>query len=100
MVAKTRPAIDEAWGVVQYLSDDAKARRLAEEEEKARRDEIDRMEGEYTKGWQEGRQETIIEVARNALRVKMPEESIALLTGLSLDEVRRLAADFPPVKFA
>jgi hypothetical protein len=34
-------------------------------------------------------------VAKNALRKKMPLEDIADLTGLSLEEVKRLAADLP-----
>jgi hypothetical protein len=37
----------------------------------------------------------IIEVARNALRENLPVETVVKLTGLSLDEVKRLAADFP-----
>ncbi|MDR1489493.1 MAG: Rpn family recombination-promoting nuclease/putative transposase [Desulfovibrio sp.] len=95
MVAQTRPAIAEAWGVVQYLSGDEEARRLAEYEEMARRDEADRQKGAYKQGLQEGRQEGIIEVARNALRENLPVETVVKLTGFSLDEVKRLAAGFP-----
>jgi predicted transposase/invertase (TIGR01784 family) len=97
MAAQTRPAIAEAWGVVQYLSGDEEARRLAEYEEMARRDEADRQKGAYKQGLQEGRQEGlqagIIEVARNALRKNMEHSMVADLTGLSLEEVKRLAAD-------
>jgi predicted transposase/invertase (TIGR01784 family) len=93
MVAQTRPAIAEAWGVVQYLSGDEEARRLAEYEEMARRDEADRQKGAYKQGLQEGRQEEKFEVARNALREKLPVETVVKLTGLSLNEVKRLAAD-------
>ena len=57
MAAQTRPAIAEAWGVVQYLSGDEEARRLAEYEEMARRDEADRQKGAYKQGREEGRQE-------------------------------------------
>ena len=45
MAAQTRPAIAETWGALQYLSADEEARRLAEYEEKARRDEADRQKG-------------------------------------------------------
>ena len=97
MAAQTRSAIAEAWGVVQYLSADEAARRLAEYEEMARRDEADRQKGAYSKGLQEGRyegrQEEKLEVARNALRRNMSPADIADLTGLSIEEVKRLAAD-------
>ena len=45
MAAQTNPAIAEAWGVIKYLSADEEARRLAEYEEMARRDEADRQKG-------------------------------------------------------
>ena len=113
MAAQTRPAIAEAWGVIQYLSADEEARRLAEYEEKARRDEADRQKGAYSKGRREGllegqqkgllegrqkgllegQQKGLLEVARNALREKMPVETVARLTALPLEEVKRLAAD-------
>jgi predicted transposase/invertase (TIGR01784 family) len=59
----------------------------------ARRDEADRQKGAYKQGRQEGRQAGIIEVARNLLRDKMPADAVSRATGLSLDEVKRLAAD-------
>jgi predicted transposase/invertase (TIGR01784 family) len=94
MVARTSPAIAEAWSVIQYLSADEEARMLAEYEEMARRDEADRRQGAYSQGRQEGRQEEKIEIACNFLREKMPVELVARGTGLSLEEVERLAADF------
>jgi hypothetical protein len=72
MVAQTRPAIAEAWGVVQYLNGDEKARRLAEYEEMARRDEADRQKGAYKQGFEEGLQEVMIEIAQKALLMKFP----------------------------
>ena len=93
MTAQTRPAIAEAWGVIQYLSADEEARLLAEYEEMARRDEADRQKGAYKKGLQEGRQEGIHDVARKLLRKAMSYEDIVDTTGLSLEEVKRLAAD-------
>jgi predicted transposase YdaD len=45
------------------------------------------------KGRQEGRQEGLYLAARNALRKRMSHDDVADLTGLSLEEVERLAAD-------
>jgi predicted transposase/invertase (TIGR01784 family) len=89
MTAQTSPAIAEAWGVIQYLSADEESRLLAEYEEMARRDEADRQKGAYAKGRQEGKQE----VAGNLLRKKISVADVADVTGLSMDEVKRLAAD-------
>jgi predicted transposase/invertase (TIGR01784 family) len=44
-------------------------------------------------GLQEGRQEGLYITARNALRKKMPHDDVADLTGLSLEEIQRLASD-------
>jgi predicted transposase/invertase (TIGR01784 family) len=97
MSAQTRPAIAEAWGVVQYLSGDEEARRLAEYEEMARRDEAARQKDAYGQGLlegrQEGRQEEKLEIVRNALLEKMPMETIARLTGLSIEGITRIAAE-------
>ena len=96
-VAQTNPAINEAWGVIKVLSGDERARALAEAREKHLMDMasyIDdaRYEGRQ-QGLQEGRQEEKFDVARNALREKLPVVTVAKLTGLSLDEIERLAAD-------
>jgi predicted transposase/invertase (TIGR01784 family) len=70
---------------------------LAEYEEMARRDEADRQKGAYSKGLlegeQKGRQEGVYSVAKNLLQEKMPVETVARLTGLSMEEVQRLASD-------
>jgi predicted transposase/invertase (TIGR01784 family) len=97
MVAQTRPGMPEAWGVVQILSGDAEARLLAEYEEKARRDEVDRQKFAHQEGLQKGRLEGRLEekfdTARNALRKKIDHKMIADLTGLSLEEIKQLASD-------
>jgi predicted transposase/invertase (TIGR01784 family) len=93
MTAQTRPAIAEAWGVIQYLSADEEARRLADYEEMARRDEADRQKGAYKKGMEAGKQEGLHSVVRKALRKNMDHDAIVELTGLPLEEVRRLAVD-------
>ena len=104
-VAQTNPAINEAWSVIKVLSGDERARALAEAREKARMD-LDSLlgdahyegrqeglqEGEL-KGRQEGRQEEKLAVARNALLKKMSYADVAELTGLPLEEVKKLAAD-------
>ncbi len=51
-----------------------------------------RIEGEQ-KGRIEGEQKGKIEVARNALRKKLPVETIAELTGLPAPEIEQLASD-------
>ena len=99
-VSQTSPAIKEAWGAIKFLSGDERARALAEAREKARMD-LDswlgdaRYEGRQEglqEGRQEGRQEGIFEVARTALREQLPVETVVKLTGLSHEEVERLAA--------
>ena len=89
MTSQARPAIAEAWGVIQHLSADEETRLVAEYEEMARRDEVDRHKGAYKQGHQEG----VFKVARNLLRKNMPYDDIVDATGLPLEEVKRLAAD-------
>ena len=94
-VAQTSPVINEAWGMIKYLSGDERERAMAAAVEKSRMD-LDsyiadaRYEG-LQEGRQEGRQEGLQGVVRNALREKMPMENIARLTGLSLEEIKALA---------
>ena len=88
-VAQTNPAINEAWGVIKVLSGDERARALAEAREKARMD-LDSWLGDAR---YEGRQEGIFDVARNLLNEKTPVDVISRVTGLPLEEVKRLAAD-------
>ena len=109
-VAQTNPAINEAWGVIKVLSGDERARALAEAREKARMDldswlgdaryegrqeglQEGRQEG-LQEGRQEGRQEEKLVIARKLLRQKMSYEAVMDATGLSLEEVQKLADDF------
>ena len=92
-IAQTSPAINEAWGVIKVLSGDERARAVAEAREKARMD-MDSLLGDARyEGRQEGRQEEKLGIASNLLRKKMPYEDIADATGLSLEEIKLLAAD-------
>lgn len=88
-VSQNNPAIAEAWGVLKTLSADEEARLLAESREKARMDFEDRYNGAYREGEQTGK----VEIARNALREKMPVDTIAKLTGLSPSEIEQLASE-------
>jgi predicted transposase/invertase (TIGR01784 family) len=96
MLAQTSPAMAEAWGVIKELSADESARMIAESREKALMDFNSAVgsalrKGER-KGLQKGRQAERLEVARNALREKLPFETVVRLTGLSLEEVKQLAS--------
>jgi predicted transposase/invertase (TIGR01784 family) len=96
-VAENNPAIEKAWGVIKVLSGDERARALADLREKARMDLASylsdaRYEGRQ-EGLQEGLQKGLFAVACNLLRKKTPCEDIAETTGLSLEEVKRLAAE-------
>jgi hypothetical protein len=84
-VAETSPAIKEAWGVIKVLSGDEQARAEAEAREKALMD--------FTSMINEAKRKSIIEVARNFLLEKTPLEVVAKATGLTLEEVKRLAED-------
>ena len=88
MVSQTNPAIAQAWGVIQRLSGDAEARRLAEYEGMAHWDYTAKHEEAFKKG----RQEERLEVARKLLRKKMSFDDIVDATDLSLEEVKQLAS--------
>ena len=93
-VSQTNPAINEAWGVIKVLSGDEQARAIAEAREKARMDHDSFLADARSEGRAEGRAEEKIEVARNLLQEKTPVEVIAKATGLTLEEIIRLADDF------
>jgi predicted transposase/invertase (TIGR01784 family) len=96
MIAQASPAMAEAWGVIKRLSADESARMIAESREKALMDFNSAIGSARRKGVQEGRleglQEGRQEVARNALREKLPVETVVRLTGLPLEEVKQLAS--------
>jgi len=82
-----------SWGRIKVLSGDERARAVAEAREKARMD-LDSWLGDARfEGRQEGRQEEKLGIAHNLLQKKMSYEDIADATGLSLEEVKKLAAD-------
>lgn len=85
--AQNNPAINEAWGVIKVLSGDERNRALAEAREKARMD----LDSYLSDARYEGRQEEKTEIAKNLLQKKMPPADIADATGLSLEDIKRLA---------
>ena len=99
MVATASPAIRKAATRVLKLSKDERARMLHEYEVKARRDEHARLDDAIEKGLErglergrtEGRKETSVEIARNMLERNMAVNDIADITGLSCDEIKKLA---------
>jgi predicted transposase/invertase (TIGR01784 family) len=96
MVAKSSPEIAQAVGVIMELSEDERTRLLAEAREKYRRDEVARRDYAYDKGKMEGRREERQEIALAALQNNISPEDVASFTGLSLEEIKALAATLPP----
>jgi predicted transposase/invertase (TIGR01784 family) len=91
MVAKASPAIKKAAARVLKLSKDERARLLYEYEMKARDYELGRLHYAMEEGLEKGREEGMITVARNLLKMKMPLAKIAAATGLSPGEIKNLA---------
>ena len=92
-VAQTNPTINEACTHIKILSGDERARALAEAREKARLDWDSSMGDALQEGIGLGRQEEQLKFIRNALREKLPVETIVKLTDLSLEEVKKLATE-------
>jgi predicted transposase/invertase (TIGR01784 family) len=84
-VAQTNPAINEAWGVIKVLSGDEQARAMAEAREKAQMD----MDSLLSDTLYDGK----LEIARNLLKEKTSIDVIVRATGLTFEEVKKLAAD-------
>jgi predicted transposase/invertase (TIGR01784 family) len=95
--AEKNPAIDEAWGIIKILSGDERQRALAESREKYHHDMASCISDGRRAGLQEGRMEGVQEeklnVALTALGDNIPHTLIAKLTGLSIEEIERLAAE-------
>jgi predicted transposase/invertase (TIGR01784 family) len=91
-IAQTHPAISEAYERINVLSADEPTRTEAAAREKNRMDLDSLLYDARQEGLQEGEQKGIYRVARHALRKKMSHDAIVELTGLSLEEVNRLAA--------
>ena len=86
-LAKTSPAMEEAWGVIKELSADERERLLAEYREKTRRDNAAYYETGYVEGCMEERRSMVT----NMLRQDLSPEQISSFTGIALDDVKVLA---------
>ncbi|MDR0311761.1 MAG: Rpn family recombination-promoting nuclease/putative transposase, partial [Acidobacteriota bacterium] len=91
MVATASPAIEKAAARVMKLSKDEHARMLYEAEMKARDYELVRLHAARTEGRTEGEKASVLTIARNMLELELPAETIIKATGLSFDEIKKLA---------
>ena len=98
-LAKTSPAMEEAWGVIKELSADERERLLAEDREKTRRDnaayyETGLVEGMATgiargreEGLAEGRMKGYASIITHMHAQGLSPEQISSFTGITLDEI-------------
>jgi len=80
------PALGKAMTALEYLSQDAEARRLYEMRQKALHDEASMLEGARTEGELAGK----LEVALNMLAKGMDTATITELTGFSAEQLGKL----------
>jgi predicted transposase/invertase (TIGR01784 family) len=86
MLAEKNPQIGRAVARLQELSEDERARLLAESREKMEWDNAARMHAARERGLEEG----LLSVARAALKRNLPIEEIMALTGLSREKIQEL----------
>ena len=91
-LAKTSPAMEEAWGVIKELSADERERLLAEDREKTRRDNAAYYETGLVEGRAEGRAEGYASIITHMLAQGLSPEQISSFTGLTLSDVNALIA--------
>jgi len=88
------PMLGKAMSALEYLSQDAEARRLYEMRQKALHDEASMLEGASEEGERRGQQigerKSKLDIARNLLRMGMDIPTIAEATGLSSAQVEEL----------
>jgi predicted transposase/invertase (TIGR01784 family) len=103
MVAEKNPIIKEAYCKLQEMSEDEENRMLYEARLKAQRDEYSRIQGALREGRREGREEgrqegmekgreegskeMAVRIALDLKNIGMPVEKIAMVTGLSPEEI-------------
>jgi len=76
MLATKSPQLEKAVGVLKELSADERTRMLAEAREKARRDEVSRLNRARREGREEGKEEGRDEILELLKSGKSPEEII------------------------
>lgn len=84
------PALGKAMTALEYLSQDAEARRLYEMRQKVLHDEASMLEGARAEGESLGNVKGKHEVAKNMLIKGMDLSTVVDLTGLSIEEVEQL----------
>ncbi len=85
------PALGKAMTALEFLSQDAEARRQYEMRQKALHDEASMLEGARTEGRTEGEFAGKLKVAQNMLAKGMDITTIAELTGLSAEQLDKLS---------
>jgi len=90
MLAARSPQLKKPVGVLMELSDDERARLIAEAQEKARRDEASRVNWARHEGKEEGRREQAKIIALNLIKLNWSIDDIAEVTGLPLKEIEEL----------
>ena len=80
------PELGKAMTVLEFLSQDGEARRLYEMRQKALHDEASSMEGAREEGEKQG----TVKVAVKMLAKGMDLESVSELTGISIEELKKL----------
>lgn len=89
-LAMSEPTIRKAVNVLEFLSQDAEARRLYEMREKALKDEANMIQGAKEEGRTEGERQKALEIAREMLAEGDSPERVAKLTKLPLEEIEKL----------
>ncbi|OUS74864.1 hypothetical protein B1748_19985 [Paenibacillus sp. MY03] len=84
------PALGKAMTALEYLSQDAEARRMYEMRQKALHDEASMLEGARAEGESFGNLKGKLEVAENMLSKGMDLSIVAELTGLSTEQLEQL----------
>ena len=80
------PTLGKAMTALEFLSQDAEARRQYEMRQKALHDEASMIEGARTEGETKGK----LEIAQNLIQMGMDISKVAQATGLSVQELKKL----------
>ncbi|WP_127484093.1 Rpn family recombination-promoting nuclease/putative transposase [Paenibacillus ehimensis] len=90
VLAMNEPTLKKAMTTLEFLSQDAEARRLYEARQKYLHDEASMIEGARTEGKTQGILHGKIEVAKNMLSMGLDIQLIIKATGLSEEEIHAL----------
>lgn len=89
-LAMNNAGISRAYEELEHVSQDEAMRELAFKREKFLFEQSMRISAAKEKGREEGSRQTNEQIARNALAMKLDVETVAKITGLSLEEVKVL----------